>query len=596
MTLLQRVASSVYAQLALIICALIAVYGHTLDVPFYLDDFSSIKENPVIFNWQGQLIELWRFSAARIIGYFSFALNFQIHQFEFPGYHIVNITIHLLTSLAVFAFIRSLLTTPALKAHPQQPYLLLTLPLFAALVFALHPLHVQAVTYIVQRLASLAALFYIVALWTYINARLATPRSKRQIIWAIFCLLATLAAFFTKQNTFTLPIAFLLLDSIFFPYNKKRLIIIAFTVIAGLFITWLSLALMLGKNPLSLDAMQALTRETQAIGRDQYLATQMHVLWTYIRLFFIPTGLHIDYSYSLSTGFTQLTTLFATLLHLGVIGTALYFIRRLPLLTFGILFYYIAHGVESSVIPIRDVIFEHRTYLPDVGLIIATTSSLLIIATRIVQQKIAILTICLTLLIGLSIVTWQRNQLWRDPIQLWQDNVEKAPNKERAWVILGKHLIQANRLDEGIAALEKTIVSIKHENGQIEKRFSVETLLNMIVALKRAQRYDEALEWVALGLQQNLPPFDKAKLLTNQSNIFYALRRYQEAENGYRQALVLYPQSFIARANLASILAATGRLQEAEKMYLILLQIDPNNQVVQSNLQQIRDYLAQQAS
>jgi len=85
-------------QVLLLALAIVLTYGHTLDVPFYLDDFSSIQENPIIFDWQGTLAELWQFSALRIVGYFSFALNYQVHQFQVAGYHVINILIHFLTS------------------------------------------------------------------------------------------------------------------------------------------------------------------------------------------------------------------------------------------------------------------------------------------------------------------------------------------------------------------------------------------------------------------------------------------------------------------------------------------------------------------
>ena len=69
-----------YVQVGLLVIVVAITYGHTLDVPFYLDDFSSIQENPVIYNWQGTYAELWQFAALRIVGYLSFAFNYQIHQ------------------------------------------------------------------------------------------------------------------------------------------------------------------------------------------------------------------------------------------------------------------------------------------------------------------------------------------------------------------------------------------------------------------------------------------------------------------------------------------------------------------------------------
>ncbi|ALG68935.1 tetratricopeptide repeat protein [Beggiatoa leptomitoformis] len=575
-----------YVQVFLIIIAVIAVYAQTVDVPFYLDDFSSIQENPVIYQWKGTLAELWNFSALRILGYYTFALNFQTHQFELFGYHLVNITIHALAGVAVFAFVRSLMQTPTMRHHLSEQSIL-WLPILVALLFVLHPLQTQAVTYIVQRLASLAALFYIAALACYLQTRLATTVTKRTI-WLIACLILCVCAFFTKQNTATLPLAFLLLELLCFPLHIKRLKIAAGVMVLGLIAGAVLITIILGYNPFSLEAMQALTQETQEISRLIYLATQFSVLWAYIGLFFFPVGQHIDYFYPLATSFWNGQVLFALAGHLMVIGFALSQVRRLPLLVLGILFYYLAHLVESSVIPITDVVFEHRTYLPNLGLCLLSGWFLLEVVFQWFDQRHTVILISI-ILITLGITTWQRNQLWRDPIALWQDNTTKSPKKERGWVILGKHLIQANRPTEGLQALQNSVTRITNSDGTQSVRITVETMLNMVVAHRMLKQYDQANNLINQALSSpSLRPFDRAKFLVNQGNIFYEQHLYAETEAAYRQAIEYYPEGLTARANLASILAATGREAEAIKIYEEILKIDPNNAIVLENLKTIQ--------
>jgi len=574
-------------QVFLLAVVVLILYGHTLDVPFYLDDFSSIRENPVIYDWQGTFGELWHYAALRIVGYFTFALNFQFHQFQFAGYHIVNISIHFLTSCTVFALLWSLLQTPALKDNTSDTTKR-WLPLIVALIFLAHPLQTQAVTYIVQRLASLAALFYIASMACFVQARL----SKRLLfinLWLFTCTLFTLLAFFTKQNTATLPIALFLIEWVFFTGEgqRKRLLISGISAFVGVIIVWIILALAFGKNPFSLQAMEALTKETTAISRDSYLATQFSVLWTYIRLFFLPVDLHIDYSYPITAHLWSFKALFAFAGHLLLVSAAVRYFRRFPLFAFGILFYYLAHAVESSVIPIRDVAFEHRTYLPNLGLMILCAWWLIEKLPQLLDKKITQV-IVLALLIVLSITTWYRNELWRNPVALWTDNVKHAPDKRRDWVILGKHLIQEGKPREAIIALDRAIEYKKNPDGSMSKTLSTEAMLNLIVAHKRLGEYDHALIWLNAGLNSKLSAFDRAKFLVNQGNVFYELRRYAESEASYREAVNVYPQSLTARANLASILAATGRFAEAEKMYLEILAIDPNNMTVKENLKRIK--------
>ncbi|EIJ44283.1 tetratricopeptide repeat protein [Beggiatoa alba B18LD] len=575
-----------YAHIVLIMSAVLLVYAQTVDVPFYLDDFSSIQENPVIYQWKGTLAELWNFSALRILGYYTFALNFQVHQFEVFGYHIVNIAIHMLAGLSVFLFVHSLMQTPVMR-HYLTDNSKHWLPLLVALLFVLHPLQTQAVTYIVQRLASMAALFYISALVCYLQLRL-EKNTLQQSAWLGLCLVFCLCAFFTKQNTATLPLAFLLLELLCFPIYKKRLQLITVGTIASLFIIWALLALLLGANPFSLTAMQALTQETQEISRTIYLATQFSVLWTYISLFFFPIGQHIDYSYPIASSFWDTTALLALSGHLCILIIAFYSVKRLPLLALSIFFYYLTHLVESSVIPITDVVFEHRTYLPNLGLCLLSAWFLLEVIYKHFDRRMSLLFI-LIILVTLSVMTWKRNQLWRDPIALWQDNTQKSPKKERGWIILGKHLIQANRPLEGIQALQNSMTRVTDENGNQSVRITVETILNLVVAHRMLKEYDEAIALINQAIASpSLRPFDRSKFFVNQGNIFYEQKRYAESEASYRQAIQYYPESLTARANLASILATTNREMEAIQLYEEILKIDPNNAVISENLQKVK--------
>lgn len=587
-----------YIQILLLAMVVALTYGHTLHVPFYLDDFSSIEENPVIYNSSG-LLALWQFAPLRIIGYLSFALNYQIHQFQVAGYHLVNIIIHFLAGVAVFGLLRGLIRTPAINSTLSESTKQ-WLPILTALIFVLHPLQIQAVTYIVQRLASLAALFYIASMASFIQARL-TNRITYRFLWTLACILLAVLAFFTKQNTATLPLALLLLELIFFPGHQRRLIVV--TVIAGLGLGLMGfiLAVVLHHNPFSLEAMQALTRETEEITRTTYFATQMSVLWTYIKLFFWSSSSHIDYDYPLTEAFlstNQNYNLIARLLdsvalwaligHLLVLGLAGYSLRRWPLVAFGIFFYYLAHLIESSFIPIRDVIFEHRTYLPNLGLIVASSWLLLVYLPRWFGHNSFMIIIMLLFILGT--VTGLRNQMWRDPIALWRHNVEQSPNKTRGWVILGKNLIQAERSEEAIEALEHAKTKKVNPDGTESSTMSTEAALNFVVAYKRLHRYDEALQLIngALSRPEQLRPFDQAKFLINRGNILFELGHSQEAEKSYRLALQVYPQNLNARINLGSVLATMGRYDEAITLYQAVLAIDPSNAYVRDNLEKLK--------
>src|SRR5262245_17950690 len=281
--------------LVLAIAAALA-YGRTLDVPFYLDDFSSISENSLVYHWSG-FAALREYAPMRVLAYASFALNYRWGGFDPRGYHLVNLAIHFLAAVAVFGFTRQLLRAPRVE-ESLSPAARAALPWLVALLFLLHPLQTGAVTYIVQRLASMAALFYVAALAAYLHARLSAS-SRAGMLWAAACVLCGLLALFTKENAATLPGALLLLELLVLrpaPGTWRRL---AGILVGAAIVTWLLTALSFGGDPFSLAAMGDVASQSQQVSRAGYLATQMPVLWSYLRLFFWPNGLHLDHAVDL---------------------------------------------------------------------------------------------------------------------------------------------------------------------------------------------------------------------------------------------------------------------------------------------------------
>jgi tetratricopeptide (TPR) repeat protein len=581
-----------YIQILFIGLITTIIYYPSLEVPFYLDDFSSINENTYIYDWQG-FANLWEFSKIRFLVYSSFALNYNLHQFNVFGYHVVNIIIHFLVGFSVFIFVRSLLSIDNIKCELSD-FTLKWLPLFVALIFISHPLQTQAVTYIVQRTASIAGLFYILAMFSFIKIRLAND-IKYKIIFTVSLSIFTILAFFSKQNTFTLPIALLLIEFIFFTNNYKKFF--KYLGISSLILLSI-LSVIFYFSPITLEFLDYNSREVHAISRIKYFATEMPIIWTYIKLLFLPIGLHLDYDVAF-INFWQTKVIFAILGHIILIGIAIMLIklRRFSLVAFGILFYYLAISIESSFIPIRDPIFEHRTYLPNLGLILAISYLILAKLPQFINKESLILILAI-LLISLSSLTWQRNKVWADPILFWKNNSELEPNKTRPLAILGKHLLQHNQAEAGVEVLQKAL-TMQTGNDNVVKTVDV---VNLVVGLKKLKKYDKALNLIKIMLDKPTEIFGnnlhsqnmmRSKFIINRGNIYYETNRLVEAEQSYRQAIKMYPNSLSARANLASLMGRIGKLKEAEKLYLEVLKIDPDNKITQKNLEIIRNALKQ---
>lgn len=513
----------------LILLAGVVAYANTFQVPFVFDDERSITQNVAI-----QSLDLLDSGTAvdgflppnRYVTYLSFALNFHFGGLNVSGYHVVNLIIHLLTALLVYALLRMTLKTPFLQARSMTasnswPVTALLsphgfIPLFAALLFVVHPVQTQAVTYIVQRTTSLAALFYLAAVVLYVQARLLfdkreenigrreTPARRRlAIIGRAIALLAgaviaAVLAMKTKEIAFTLPFAVLLYEACFFRGSWKRRLIFVAPILATLPIIPLTIFAIDGPT----DDVLADSAEKLRVGSDMprlvYLLTQFRVIATYLRLLILPVNQNLDYDYPVYSHFFTPAVLVSFLLLAGICGFAVYLFYRsrsakLPLITdasgatadpgeerslstrtdpefsrtasysrliaFGIIWFFLTLAVESSLVPIVDVIMEHRLYLPMFGAVTVVATGFYLLMERISRPagRRILVSIALIVVVLLISATYQRNHTWGDKISLWQDVVAKSPNKGRALNNLGVALEDAGRREEAINVLARSI-------------------------------------------------------------------------------------------------------------------------------------------
>ena len=595
----------------LLILAIITTitYSNTFHASFQFDDSSNIIENLKI----RKISNFFDLSGARSIGYLSFALNYYFGKLDVFGYHLVNLIIHITNGFLVYSLVLLLIrsatwshdidtridrgsSSPSNKGDDLQSTLtdspLMTASWIAwitALLFAVHPIQTQAVTYIVQRFTSLATLFYLVTIVSYLKWRIAgSTRQKSRFIWYGLALLATAFAMKTKEISFTLPFMILLIEMVFFrPIVKKQWAFLT-PFILTLLIIPLSHPEVMG------EAEAGFAKQTMSISRQDYLFTQFRVIMTYLRLLLIPNHQNLDYDFPIFHSFFH-PVVFSSFLFLSclfALGVFLSFtprwisVREDPyprLIGFGFLWFFLALSVESSFIPISDVIFEHRLYLPSIGFFMSITMIghrvflILPPRTKIDGQfsgpslRTLINLSVPMILLSLAVLTYQRNLVWQSRITLWNDVVTKSYNKARPHNALGFAYADQGQMEEAIEEYNLAI--------EIQPNYTL-AYNNLGIAYKALGRTEDSLMAYnkAISLQPaSVKPHYKAKPHYNLGIAYKDLEQYDEAEKEFRAALDLKKDFPEAHFNLGLVYEKTGRMKEAVSEYQTGLRLNPED-------------------
>ncbi|MEO2269148.1 hypothetical protein V1358_17760 [Pseudoalteromonas sp. YIC-656] len=418
------------------------LYLGTLSVPFYLDDFESIVNNPVLYDQKINAL----LANPRAIGLATFYLQYKLGINSPEVIHLINSLIHALNAVLVSVFVW-LLSKKVTKDRKQAT---LTAAI-CGVIYAIHPLNSQPVIYAIQRYTLLCTLFYLLTLISFVYAREQLLKSNTpKALCAFFVTLIFAAlAFFSKQTAATIPLSLIAVEVIFYrtSVNNKRLLAIAIAA------SVLAVAAIYALPDKLISQLDNMSRETKDVSRLDYFSTQLVVVWGYITKFFVPINLRLEYSINESS-FTSLQSIFAGVVHIAIIAVSFVYRRKLPLVCFGVLFYYISLSIESSIIPIRDFSFEHRAYLPNIGLSLIVAVLLSHLGTNSRARKVTLTS--LLLLIGISIsLTFTRITLWQDRVAFYENEYRLNPTHLRVISNLGLAYLDAGQRDKGKTMLKK---------------------------------------------------------------------------------------------------------------------------------------------
>ncbi len=540
----QQLALKVIPPCALL-CAGIAVYSNTLNVPFLLDDSARIVDEPAIRT-------VWPPSVAmahsnRPFASYTFAINYALHGLDVRGYHVLNLVIHLLAGLCLLGIVRRTLQQ---TAEYPSPHAELTATAIA-LIWVVHPLQTQAVTYIVQRLESLMGLAYLATLYFFVRAQ----GSRLPTVWYLFSWAACAFGMGCKEVMVTAPVILMWYDRVFIATTWSELIAKRKWFYGLLSGTWLVLAWAMLHD--TRDYTSGALIQVEGLTPWTYLLSQTAVVTHYLQLSVWPDRLCFYHDWPTAHGLIDVwpQATFLTVLLLATLGCIAKF-RRWSFLG-GCFFLILAPS--SSMVPIQDLAFEHRMYLPLAAVITAFVFTLTLINTKLAYMVASVA------VIALGNATFHRNSTYQSEVSIWTDTLIYYPQNVKVLTFLGnlhadtKQHQEARKYFERALAIEPTHVRANvHYAG-------------LLMDLGEFQAARQRLT-VALRIQPK-----NTAALANLGSLYFRTGMILEAIKCYQRALEMAPSSHELRISLTATLLACERYDEARRNCQIILSAEPES-------------------
>ena len=485
------------------------------------DDYVYLQTNPLVRDTRsfGYLSQLREFAMRptrmglppdlatnfmlRPVAYATFHLNYLFDEYRPRWFRVVNIGIHAVNGLLLFALVRSLLAKAPSLPRRSAGFIALT----AALLFVAHPMATESVTYIVQRFTSLGTLFYLATLYLHFALRGMEARRSRSVL-RLASVVTLVLGMLTKECTVTAPVVAVMLDWLVMRSSLPKALrsalplLICLPIIPSLVIltAWAHNgdAVTLG------DAINVANFNGRPLSHWHYLLTQFTVVTAYLGRLAWPAGLNLDPEWPLHASLFTWPVVRSLAVIGAMLGGAAWVFRRFRqdvraacVLAF-VLWYFATIIVSSGLVPLPDMMAEHRSYLPSIGIFIATACLLDWLrcwaGIRRCGRWLAPLAV-VTAVGALGAVTVHRNEVWRSAVSLWEDTAAKSPGNARAWANLGAAYTRSLRYAEAVPCYEKAIV--------IEPKYQT-AYFNLASVLNALHRSQAALDIINRLLGMNL--------------------------------------------------------------------------------------------
>lgn len=536
-------------------------YSNTFAVPFLFDDQIRIENNALI----RQVWPVWvpMENSNRPFGMFTFAINYALHGYRLWGFHATNLAIHVLAGLSLFGIVRR--TIPLSNLPAKSQFSVTTLAFAIALIWLVHPLNTQAVTYIVQRLESLMGLCYLLTLYCFIRSQ----NSLRPIRWYTLSIVCCAFGMGVKEVMATAPVMVLWYDRVFVSRSWRKLFDRNGRYYVGLFSTWGVLVWCMLRS--RIEYTSGSIAFVEGLTPLSYLISQAGVITHYLRLSVWPYGQCLDYAWPVAKTPSEIVP---AMLFVGFLfAITIWAIFRRPRWGFLGGWFFVVLAPTSSVVPIIDLAFEQRMYLPLVAVVVAMllaidrTIYLLVSRWRFSVNQTRFTGGCAIGLFAsqMAALTWMRNEVYQSEIGMWENTVATAPSNARAHQNLGTYLLNHGKLGEAFEHCKKAI--------ELRPDFA-EAYSDTGAILARWGKLPEAMEHhqKALALKPN-----SEKVHNNYGIALDQQGLRDEALAHFREAATLKPGSLDGHCNLGKALAKRGNTNEALAHLFYALQIRPED-------------------
>ncbi|MDI1312512.1 tetratricopeptide repeat protein [Prosthecobacter sp.] len=597
----------VHAALVALLMGLCAsLYVWTADFPMAFDDHTYLKDNPFFrggntFDYLKDFNEFvtrplrmgsdpdYAVNAVlRPVAYASFRLNYKLDEFNPYSYRLINVAIHALNAILIYALVTVLLRRSTLAVKLQRSSVLF-ISAAAALLFAAHPLATESVTYIVQRFTSLVVLFSLLSLCLYFASFSMRSTWGRWLLRGV-AVVALLLAMQTKEDAFMIPLVAVLLDWLVIGSRLRTAVIRALPLLLLMplipVLVFMTAAAQNGGFDFN-AAMNIVNSRDAPLTHWQYFVTELTVMTHYLRQMFWPKGMNLDPEWPLYSSLLQGPVLLALAVLSGIVLTAWGLFRRFKgdvrfVLGFAcVCWFFITISVSSGLTPLPDLVAEHRSYLPSIGIFILVACLLdwVRISSSGLRGKMLRVGIPVLTLLCVGALSWKtciRNNVWRTRESLWEDTVAKSPGKYRTWGNLGAAYSDAGKNEQAVHCFREAL--------KVEPRFQ-NGLLNLSNSLLRLNRPKEALDITLQLINIDKTATTKPPVAFTLGLSLAGVGRYDEAVSIFRDILTSIPEDPQTHKALGLVYFQTGLPHRALDHYQAAARIQPDDVQLQKLIQ-----------